>query len=141
MILPKTQEIVDFTDLRLYPNPFIHTATTGARWLDTRAVSSPRRSSLIITRNFGPGGDSTMVVCAGGTDCAFWDATYIVSFPAFFISLFLTIVVSLFTQKLDPPKPITDIDGNPIDVNPLHRFGINPIKDALRKLRKEEYDQ
>ncbi len=93
---------------------------------------------IYIAQNFGLGGDPTMVVCAGDTECAFWDATYIASFPAFFTSLILMVVVSLFTQKQDPPKPITDIDGNPFNVHPL--LGINPIKDALRKLRPEEYD-
>ncbi len=96
---------------------------------------------IIIAQNYGLGGDPTLVVCAGDTDCAFWDATYIASFPAFFMSLFLMVVVSLLTQKQDPPKPITDIDGKVIDVNPFHNFGISPIKDALRKLRPEEYDK
>jgi SSS family transporter len=94
---------------------------------------------IFIAQNYGLGGDSTMVVCAGDPDCAFWDATYIASFPAFFTSLFLMIVVSLLTQKKDPPKPITDIDGNLFDVSPLHNLGITPIRDALRKLRPEEY--
>ncbi len=96
---------------------------------------------IIIARNVGLGGDSTMVVCAGDTECAFWDATYIASFPAFFISLALVILVSLFTQKQDPPKPITDIDGKLLDISAKNIFGVNAIKDALRKLRKEEYDQ
>jgi hypothetical protein len=26
------------------------------------------------------------------------------------------IVVSLLTQKMDPPKPLTDIFGNPVDM-------------------------
>lgn len=106
---------------------------------------------IIIAQNYGLGGDSTAIVCSGGdltlmttdpvvADCAFWDATYIASFPAFFTSLFLTIVVSLFTQKLDPPKPITDIDGKPLDISLKNIFGWIKIKDALRKLRKEEYD-
>jgi Na+/proline symporter len=95
---------------------------------------------IYIAQNFGLGGDSTMVVCAGDTDCAFWDATYIASFPAFFTSLALVVIVSLLTQKQDPPKPITDIDGKLIDVHPFHNLGITPLKDALRKLRKEEYD-
>lgn len=96
---------------------------------------------IVIAQNYGLGGDPTVVVCAGDMDCAFWDATYIASFPAFFTSLILMVVVSLLTQKQDPPKPITDIDGNIIDVNPFHNLGISPIKDALRKLRPEEYDR
>lgn len=96
---------------------------------------------IVVAYNFGLGGDSTLVVCAGDTDCAFWDATYIASFPAFFASLILTVVVSLLTQKKDAPKPITDIDGKVIDINPFHNLGISPIKDALRKLRPEEYKE
>jgi Na+/proline symporter len=96
---------------------------------------------ILIAYNVGLGGDSTLTVCAGDTDCAFWDATYIASFPAFFASLILVILVSLLTQKKDPAKPITDIDGKLMDVNPLHHLGITPIKDALRKLRKEEYER
>ena len=87
------------------------------------------------------GGDSTMIVCAGDTDCAFWDATYVASFPAFFTSLFLMVFVSLLTQKKDAPKPITDIDGNAMDTNPFHHIGVTPIKDALRKMKPEEYDK
>ncbi len=74
-------------------------------------------------------------------DCAFWDAVYIASLPAFLISIVTMIVVSLATQKQDPPKEITDVDGKPFDTNPLHFYGIMPIKDALRKLRPEEYDK
>lgn len=106
---------------------------------------------LILAYNVGLGGPSTAYVCSGGdlslletdevvADCAFWDAVYIGSFPAFFISLGLVIVVSLLTQKVNPPKPVTDIDGNPLDISIKNIFGINPIWDALRKLRPEEYD-
>jgi len=96
---------------------------------------------LLIAMNSGlAGGDPTVVVCEGDMECAFWDAVYIGSFPAFFVSLGLVILVSLFTQKLDPPKPITDIDGNPMDISFKNIFGVNPLKDALRKMRPEEYD-
>jgi Na+/proline symporter len=95
---------------------------------------------LVVAYNWGLGGDSTLAVCAGDTDCGFWDAVYISSFPAFFISIALQVIVSLATQKIDPPKPITDIDGKPLDTNPFHHIGIMPVKDAVRKLRKEEYD-
>jgi SSS family transporter len=95
---------------------------------------------IVIAYYYGLGGDSTLAVCAGDTECAFWDATYIASFPAFFASLFLVIVVSLLTQKKDPPKPITDIDGNPIDYSLRRNLGTNPFRDAVRKLRPEEYD-
>ncbi len=87
------------------------------------------------------GGESTMIVCEGDVDCAFWDAVYIASLPAFFISILSMIVGSLLTQKQDAPKPITDVDGQPLDANLFHFIGITPIKDALRKLRPEEYEQ
>jgi SSS family transporter len=96
---------------------------------------------IYIAYNQGIGGDSTLVVCAGDTDCAFWDAVYVASFPAFFVSLLMMIVVSLITQKADKPKPITDIDGNSLDTNPFHQIGLMPIRDALRKLRPEEYEK
>jgi hypothetical protein len=51
------------------------------------------------------------------------------------------IVVSLATQKQDVPKPTTDVDGNVMDTNPFNYLGIINLKDALRKLRPEEYDQ
>ncbi len=105
---------------------------------------------VYIAFNLGMGGDSTALVCSGGDlslladkvtwDCAFWDAVYVASFPAFLISILLVIVVSLLTQKMDPPRPITDIDGKVFDTNPFHNLGLLPIKDALRKLKPEEYD-
>lgn len=49
-------------------------------------------------------------------DWAIWDAVYIASVPAFLISLLLHIVVSLVTQKIDPPRPLVDIDGQPLEV-------------------------
>jgi SSS family transporter len=105
-----------------------------------------------VAYQFGLGGDSTAIVCSGGDlslladravsmDCAFWDAVYIASLPAFLISILVMIVGSLATQKQDPPKEITDVDGKPFDTNPLHFYGVLPIKDALRKLRPEEYDK
>lgn len=48
-------------------------------------------------------------------DDAVWDSIYIASAPAFFISVVFLIVVSLLTQKQDPPKVLTDINGNPVD--------------------------
>ena len=95
---------------------------------------------IVIAYNSGLGGDATIVTCAGDTDCAFWDAVYIASFPAVIASLILMVVVSLATQKVDKPKPITDIDGNLFDTNPFHNIGWMPVKDALRKLRPEEFD-
>ncbi len=49
-------------------------------------------------------------------DWAIWDAVYLGSLPGFIISIVLLIVVSLATQKIDPPKPLTDIDGKPMEV-------------------------
>lgn len=95
---------------------------------------------IFVAYNVGLGGDATLVVCEGDPDCAFWDAVYIASFPAFFASLLLMVVVSLATQKADPPKPITDIDGKEFDTNPFHNIGWLPLKDALRKLKPEEYE-
>jgi Na+/proline symporter len=105
-----------------------------------------------VAYQFGLGGDPTTVVCSGGDlsllsdravwmDCAFWDAVYIASLPAFVISILSMVVVSLATQKQDAPKPITDVDGKLMDTNPFHFIGIMPIKDALRKLRPEEFDK
>jgi Na+/proline symporter len=105
-----------------------------------------------VAYKFGLGGESTGLICSGGDLslliafseewwCGFWDAVYIASFPAFFISLFAMIVVSLATQKQDVPKPTTDVDGNVMDTNPFNYLGIINLKDALRKLRPEEYDQ
>ncbi len=45
-------------------------------------------------------------------DWAIWDAIYIGSIPAFGVSIVLMIIVSLATQKKDPPKPLRDIEGN-----------------------------
>jgi SSS family solute:Na+ symporter len=94
-----------------------------------------------VAYNMGLGGDATIVVCEGDADCAFWDAVYIASFVAFLVSLVSMVVFSLATQKRDAPLPITDVDGNAMDTNPFHHLGITPIRDALRKLRPEEYDK
>ncbi|MEW5784599.1 MAG: sodium:solute symporter family protein [Bacillota bacterium] len=45
---------------------------------------------------------------------AIWDAVYIGSVPAFFISIVVMVVVSVFTAKADPAKPLIDMDGNPM---------------------------
>jgi SSS family transporter len=51
---------------------------------------------------------------------AFFDTTMVAAFPAFAISVVALIVVSLLTQKIDPPKALTDINGQPVDMrNPL----------------------
>jgi Na+/proline symporter len=62
----------------------------------------------------------TFPFCEGDVECATWDAVYIASTPAFIISIVVFIVVSLLTNKLDAPKPLTDINGNLVDMrNPL----------------------
>ncbi len=53
-------------------------------------------------------------------DDAVWDSIYIASTPAFFLSVVVFFVVSLLTQKQDPPKPLMDINGKPVDMrNPF----------------------
>lgn len=65
----------------------------------------------------------TFVACAEDTECATWDAIYIASFPAFIISVVVFIAVSLATQKADPPKVLTDLEGKPLDMRkPLGIF-------------------
>jgi len=43
-----------------------------------------------------------------------------IEFPADFLGFFVSatsmLVVTLLTQKIDPPKPLTDIDGNPVEL-------------------------
>jgi Na+/proline symporter len=48
-------------------------------------------------------------------DDVVWDSIYIASTPAFIISVIVFFVVSLLTQKKDPPKALTDINGKPVD--------------------------
>jgi SSS family transporter len=93
---------------------------------------------IVVAYNVGLGGDPTLAVCEGDVSCAFWDATYIASFPAFLTSLVLVIVVSLLTGRRDPARPITDIDGKPMDTSPLRNLGFMPLRDALRRLRPDE---
>jgi SSS family transporter len=53
-------------------------------------------------------------------DDAVWDSIYISSAPAFFISVVVFIVASLLTQKIDPPKKLTDNQGKLVDTrNPF----------------------
>lgn len=48
-------------------------------------------------------------------DDAVWDSIYIASTPAFIISVVFFVVASLATQKIDPPKILTDIHGKPVN--------------------------
>lgn len=52
-------------------------------------------------------------------DDVIWDSIYIASFPAFAISIIFLVVVSLLTQKKDPPKTLTDIDGKPVNTKDI----------------------
>jgi Na+/proline symporter len=58
----------------------------------------------------------TIIANEGFVQDAVWDAVYIGSTPAFFISVVAFIVVSLATGKIDPPKILTDIYGKPVDM-------------------------
>lgn len=56
-----------------------------------------------------------------------WDSIYIASTPAFLISVVFLIGGSLLTQKLDPPKVLTDLYGKPVDMrNP---YGWSKVKE------------
>ena len=68
----------------------------------------------------------TFVACAEDVECATWDAIYIASTPAFFISVVVFFLASLLTQKSDPPKPLTDINGNPVDMSNILAWGKEP---------------
>jgi SSS family transporter len=48
---------------------------------------------------------------------AVWDAVYISSTPALAVSILLMVVVSLATQRTDAPRPLTDVDGNPLPLS------------------------
>ncbi len=62
----------------------------------------------------------TFPFCEGDVECATWDAVYIASTPAFIISIVVFLVVSWLTNRIDPPKPLTDINGQLVDMrNPL----------------------
>jgi solute:Na+ symporter, SSS family len=79
---------------------------------------------------------SALVVNEGDMDIAQWDAAYMGSVPAFFVSLVLVVVVSYATQKIDVPKLLTDVDGNLMPMK--KRLGWLPLKDALRNPPPEE---
>jgi len=60
------------------------------------------------------------------TDEVVWDSIYIASTPAFFISVIFLVVVSLLTQKVDPPKALTDINGNPVNTTNIFAWSKTP---------------
>jgi len=59
-------------------------------------------------------------------DDVVWDSIYIASFPAFVISVIALIVVSLLTKKKDPPKILTDINGNLVDTKNIFAWSKAP---------------
>ncbi len=57
-------------------------------------------------------------------DWAMWDSLYIGSVWGLIASIVILVVVTLATQKIDPPKPLVDIDGNALPLtNWLGWFG------------------
>ena len=70
---------------------------------------------------------NTDIVEAGKVymDWAIWDAVYIASTWGFLISIIVLIIVSLLTQKIDPPKILLDADGKVMEIK--NWFG-NPFK-------------
>ena len=70
-------------------------------------------------------------------DDAIWDSIYISSTPAFFISVIAFFVVSLLTQKIDPPKALTDINGKLIAVK-MYTPGVKLLK-RLSKIITKKY--
>jgi SSS family transporter len=50
-------------------------------------------------------------------DDVVWDSIYIASTPAFVISVVFLFVVSLLTQKRNPPIALTDINGKSVDTH------------------------
>jgi Na+/proline symporter len=69
-------------------------------------------------------------------DDAIWDSIYISSTPAFAISVVFFIVVSLLTQKIDPPKILTDLEGVPVDRR--NTFAWDPPLPEVEEREKEE---
>lgn len=61
------------------------------------------------------------------SDDVVWDSIYIASTPAFFISVIFLIVVSLLTQKSDPPKPFRDVYGRPVDTRGPFAWSKSPV--------------
>jgi len=67
---------------------------------------------------------------------AFFDSTMVAATPAFIISVVLLFVVSLATQKVDPPKVLTDINNKPVNMKNPFGWSKTPeeIEDADRDL-------
>ena len=64
-------------------------------------------------------------------DEAVWDAAYIASPIAVAVSLLAMVVVTLVTQKSEPPLPLTDVDGNPLALE--NRLGWVSLWSVLSK--------
>jgi len=62
-------------------------------------------------------------------ESAVWDAVYISSTPAVIVSLVLMVVVSLLSQRVDPPRPLTDVQGTPLPLD--KRLGLVPPTDMF----------
>ncbi len=78
----------------------------------------------------------TLVVCEGDYEVALWDAAYMGSVPALIVSILGMIIGSLATQKQYAPLPLQDVDGKVLAFKNL--LGVNPLWDALRKLKPGE---
>lgn len=63
------------------------------------------------------------------TDDVVWDSIYIASTPAFILSVVFLVVVSLFTQKQDPPKVLTDNNGQLVDTGNIFAWSKAPDAD------------
>ncbi|MBN1877137.1 MAG: sodium:solute symporter family protein [Anaerolineae bacterium] len=84
-------------------------------------------SWLIAMMGYYP---TTLATCAGDVETALWDAAYIGSVPAFLVSIVVMVMVSLVTQRRDPPRPLVDVDGT---ILPLKdRLGVLPLEDAFK---------
>jgi Na+/proline symporter len=59
-------------------------------------------------------------------DDVVWDSIYIASAPAFFISVIFFFAISLLTQKQDPPKILTDINGDLVDTKNIFAWSPSP---------------
>lgn len=59
------------------------------------------------------------LLAGAGLEGALWDALYMGSIPALVASVCFMIVVSLATQRKDPPRPLVDSSGRPFQVWPL----------------------
>ncbi len=73
---------------------------------------------------------ATLVVEEGVMEWALWDAIYIADIPALIAAIVTIIAASLATQRVNPPKPLTDIDGAEVKVEKVTEYMgfISPAK-------------